>query len=104
MVENEQNRKGTIEHLADAGFPLVVDPLYGRRDSLGLSDFKQGYRAKRGSVERPLLDRLALHAWRITFPDQGGDEGAPARMVESPIPKDLERVLTQMGKVSPPRS
>ena len=90
-------------HLSDAGFPLVVDPLYGRRDSLKLSDFKHGYKSKRGAVERPLLDRLSLHAWRITFPDLA-NPGAPPRTVEAPLPGDLERVLKQMRKVRRPRS
>lgn len=90
-------------HLSDAGFPLVVDPLYGRRDTLKLSDFKPGYKVKRGAVERPLLDRLALHAWRITFPDLT-TPAAPPITVEAPLPADLERVLKQMRKVRRPRS
>lgn len=90
-------------HLADAGFPLVVDPLYGRRDALKLSEFKPGYKSKRGAVERPLLGRLSLHAWRITFPDPVAPDG-PALTVEAPIPEDLERVLKQMRKVRRPRS
>ena len=90
-------------HLSDAGFPLAVDPLYGRRDTLKLSDFKYGYKVKRGAIERPLLERLALHAWRITFPDLAAP-GAPPRTVEAPLPADLERVLKQMRKVRRPRS
>ncbi len=89
-------------HLADAGFPLVVDALYGRRDALCLSEFKRGYRPKRGAVERPLLARLALHAWRITFPALGSP-AQPPRTVEAPLPSDLQRVLKQMRKVRPPR-
>jgi len=89
-------------HLSEAGFPLVVDPLYGRRDELKLSEFKYGYRPKRGAPERALLERLALHAWRITFPDLADPAGAP-RTVEAPVPADLERVLKQMRKVRRPR-
>ncbi|MDA1265945.1 MAG: RluA family pseudouridine synthase [Planctomycetota bacterium] len=92
-------------HLSEEGFPLVVDPMYGRNDQLLLSQFKPGYRPKRGASERPLLDRLALHAWRITFPDLTVPEGAGPRTitVESPVPADLERVLKQMRKVRAPR-
>lgn len=86
-------------HLAAEGFPLVVDPLYGRNDELRLSQFKPNYRPKRGATERPLLSRLALHAWRITFPDLAQGEGQLT--VEAPVPSDLEKVLKQMRKVRP---
>jgi len=83
-------------HLSAAGFPLAVDPLYGRRDSLALSALKAGYRAKRGQVERPLMARLTLHAARIELPTRSG--GAPL-VVNAPLPKDLEKLLKQLGKV-----
>jgi 23S rRNA pseudouridine1911/1915/1917 synthase len=90
-------------HMAEAGFPLAVDAFYGRHDQLLLSQIKAGYRSKRGSVERPLLDRLALHAWRLTIPDLAGGEGSPPLTIESPLPKDLERTLKQLRKVRPAR-
>ncbi len=90
-------------HLAAKGFPLVVDPLYGRRDALLLSELKRDYRAKRGRPERPLMDRLTLHAASLEFPCPGA-ESAPRRIrVESPRPKDLEKALKQLAKVRPPR-
>ena len=87
-------------HLAAAGFPLVVDPHYGRLRSLALSEIKAGYRPKRGRAEAPLIARLTLHARSIEFPSV--DSGAPV-CVEAPIPRDLERVLKQMAKVRAPR-
>ena len=89
-------------HLSATGFPLVVDPAYGRRSELLLSEFKHSYREKRGHPERPLLDRLALHAEAIEFPC---DPSEPERRerVEAPVPKDLARVLKQLAKVRPPR-
>ena len=86
-------------HLSGAGFPLVVDPVYGRRDALRLSEFKSGYRSKPGRPESPLIDRLTLHAHRIGFPTSGGRR----QEVEAPVPKDLTRVLKQLAKVRPPR-
>jgi 23S rRNA pseudouridine1911/1915/1917 synthase len=86
-------------HLASVGFPLVVDPVYGRRDALLLSEFKRGYRPKRGRSEGPLIDRLTLHAHRIGFPAADG----ALREVEAPVPKDLARVLKQLAKVRPSR-
>lgn len=89
-------------HLSATGFPLVVDPLYGRRSELKLSDFKLNYREKRGYKERPLLSRLSLHAEAIEFPC---DPAAPdqRQRVEAAVPKDLTRVLKQLAKVRPPR-
>lgn len=88
-------------HMAEAGFPLVIDPLYGRRDALNLSEFKAGYKAKRGTPERPLMNRLTLHARSLAWPSPLDPDTSVH--VESPIPKDLERVLKQMRRVRPPR-
>ncbi len=84
-------------HLAETGFPLVVDPYYGRRDALLLSELKRGYRSKPGQSERALIDRLTLHAARIAFPSASGDTIA----VEAPLPADFGRVLKQLGKTRP---
>jgi 23S rRNA pseudouridine1911/1915/1917 synthase len=84
-------------HLAAVGFPLAVDPTYGRRDALYLSELKPGYRAKPGRVERPLIERLTLHAAEIAFASPSAPERTIA--VEAPLPRDLERTLKQLGKV-----
>jgi 23S rRNA pseudouridine1911/1915/1917 synthase len=98
-------------HLADAGFPLAVDPLYGRRDALHLSELKRDYRPKRGRPERPLTSRLTLHAWRLVLPTREGDEQPPAEPftglspcggwvgVEAPVASDIQRALKQLAKV-----
>jgi RluA family pseudouridine synthase len=84
-------------HLRELGFPLAVDPIYGRRKVLALSEIKRGYRPKRGHIEHPLIDRLTLHAAAIEFPSSAGVRVR----VESPIPRDLARVLKQLAKVRP---
>jgi len=83
-------------HMREVGFPLVVDPVYGRHKTLSLSDFKRDYKKKRGHVESPLISRLTLHAFAIEFPRVGG---AGRVRVESPLPKDFARVLKQLHKV-----
>jgi hypothetical protein len=97
-------------HLSDAGFPLVIDHVYGRRNELKLSELKAGYRGKRGAVERPLMDRLTLHAAVLTLPPVPDSTpidgeplipGSPGARVESPLPADLGRVLKQLRKVRP---
>ncbi len=85
-------------HLSTEGFPLAVDSLYGRCDALRLSDIKPRYRAKRGQVERPLIDRLTLHAERVRF--ERPDGGGPVE-VTAELPSDFQRVLKQLAKVRP---
>ncbi|MFT5049609.1 MAG: 23S rRNA pseudouridine1911/1915/1917 synthase [Chlamydiales bacterium] len=96
-------------HLAEEGFPLAVDPQYGRCDEILLSEIKRGYRPKVGASERPLIDRLTLHAAAIEFP--GAPDGQAATdghepetiRVEAPLPQDFQRVLKQLAKVRPLR-
>lgn len=88
-------------HMSYEGFPLAVDRHYGRRHEFKLSEFKAGYRPKRGMPEKPLIDRLTLHAHELEVPPLG-DRSEPLR-ITSPIPRDLERVLKQLRKVRPPR-
>ncbi|MBK8179884.1 MAG: RluA family pseudouridine synthase [Planctomycetes bacterium] len=98
-------------HLSTRGFPLAVDPVYGRRKALALSDFKAGYRKKPGRVESALIDRLSLHSTRTVFPRVGstaeaGESGESAGAwitVEAPMPKDFARVLKQLAKFRPTR-
>ena len=54
-------------HLRYVGLPVVGDRLYGGRP-LFLSSLKRGYRLKPNQVERPLIDRPALHAAELTLP------------------------------------
>jgi 23S rRNA-/tRNA-specific pseudouridylate synthase len=88
-------------HLASSGFPLVVDPIYGRRSALALSEIKAGYRPKAGRAELPLIDRLTLHAAHLEF---DALDGSGRRIsVEAAPPRDLERALKQFAKVRAPR-
>ena len=88
-------------HLSHDGFPLVVDRFYGRRSEFKLSEFKASYRPKRGLPERPLIDRLTLHAHEVVLPPLGARTD-PLEIV-APVPRDLERVLKQLRKVRPSR-
>ncbi len=52
-------------HLAAAGAPILGDRFYGVPEvRLLLSDLKRGYKGR--DEEKPLLDRLALHASSLT--------------------------------------
>ena len=83
-------------HLAAIGHPLSVDPQYGGGQAVYLSNYKPGYRRSTRHPERPLIDRLTLHAARIQFehPTDG------RRMTfEAPVPKDLRATLSQLGRL-----
>lgn len=76
-------------HAKTAGFPIIGDTLYGGVPLL-LSSLKKHYRLKPNRVERPLIDRVALHAetLEVTHPVSG------ARVsMEAPWPKDLTVAL-----------
>jgi 23S rRNA-/tRNA-specific pseudouridylate synthase len=54
-------------HLPHIGLPLAIDPLYGNTRPLFLSDFKTDYRLAKDQTEKPLIERLTLHAYQIQF-------------------------------------
>ena len=54
-------------HLPNIGLPLAIDPLYGSSRPLFLSDFKPDYRLAKGQIEKPLIDRLTLHAYQLSI-------------------------------------
>lgn len=83
-------------HLQDAGFPIVCDPLYsGNQKPVRLSDFKRRWNGDTAE-ERPLLSRLALHAYSIEIAHPKTEN----RMsFFAPYPKDMEAVRKQLAKL-----
>jgi 23S rRNA pseudouridine1911/1915/1917 synthase len=82
-------------HLKDLGHPIVCDEVYGDGQPVLLSSFKNKFKlSKNEEQERPLLARLALHAWKLKFTDRAGD----TLNLEAPIPKDLRATLQQLEK------
>ena len=84
-------------HLQHRGHPILGDDLYGGPPLL-LSKLKRDYRLKRGKTERPLIDRVALHAHelRVTHPVTGSNV-----VISSPLPHDLEVALKMLRKHAP---
>jgi RluA family pseudouridine synthase len=72
-------------HLRQAGLPIVGDELYGGAPLL-LSRLKSGYRLKPKQTERPLLDRVALHAEQLSLTHPMTGETVT---ITAPWPKDL---------------
>ncbi len=81
-------------HLASLGHPLAVDPRYGGRDRMLLSEIKPGYKAKAGRAESPLIERLTLHAAELQLVSFQGDE----LRIAAEHPKDLRVLLSKMEK------
>lgn len=84
-------------HLAAIGHPLAVDPDYGGGQALWLSHHKRGYRPNRRDEERPLIDRLTLHACRLSLRHPATDDPVS---YEAPLPKDLRVTLKQLGHLA----
>jgi RluA family pseudouridine synthase len=83
-------------HLAYLGHPLIVDPLYGKRDAFYLSEVKgRHYRLGKNEEERPLLTRHPLHAFRLGFVHPLSSE---ERRFEAPPAKDFTALLRQLRK------
>ena len=81
-------------HLAAAGAPILGDVFYGHPGvELRLSGLKRGYKGR--EEEKPLLDRLALHASELTFTHPVTRERCTVR---SPLPRPFEVALKYLRK------
>lgn len=80
-------------HLQSIGHPIVGDGDYGG-EVLLLSRLKRDYKKRTGVEERPLVQRMFLHAERLSFEDVGGQRVD----VETPLPDDLATALRRIEK------
>ncbi|PWT99438.1 MAG: RNA pseudouridine synthase [Bacteroidetes bacterium] len=82
-------------HMKYIGHPLACDSIYGDGAPILLSSIKRKFKlSKNDEAERPLLNRLALHSWKLKFKDQKGND----LEFEAPLPKDLSAMLHQLEK------
>jgi len=81
-------------HSQSIGHPLAIDPVYGTRDKILLSDFKKKYKHALDE-ERPLMNRLSLHASSLMLIHPFS--GQPLK-VSAPLPKDFSVLLHQLNK------
>lgn len=84
-------------HASSLGHPIVCDPLYGDGEPFLLSRIKKKYKLSiKEDEEKPLLNRLALHAYKLTFTNSQGEVIA----VEAALPKDISACVQQLNKQS----
>ncbi|MCL1972743.1 MAG: RluA family pseudouridine synthase [Endomicrobia bacterium] len=94
QAEPQTGRRHQIRiHFWSIGHPLAIDGEYGVSDPLLLSSFKRKYKEK--GIEKPLIDRLTLHAAELTLTLPGTNE---LKTFEAPLPKDFEITLKQLRK------
>jgi 23S rRNA pseudouridine1911/1915/1917 synthase len=85
-------------HLAAAGYPLIVDRLYGPRDRLTGRDLA-AVTGARDAGEAVLLGRAPLHAASIAYRHPVTGSGMRH---EAPMPDDLEAFLDVLRQRDPP--
>lgn len=83
-------------HLGHAGYPLLVDPLYGSPEPIDISHIKQRNLRMRedGRQPRPLLSRTPLHALQLACIHPEGLEW----QIRAPLPKDMRACIAQLRK------
>lgn len=81
-------------HAQHTGHPLVGDKIYGDGNPVMLSSFKKKFNLKEDAEEKPLLNRLALHASSLIFKNENGEEFS----LEAPLPKDMYAMVEQLKK------
>ena len=82
-------------HLQVNECPIVADSLYGG-EPFFLSQIKKKFNIGKYEEEKPVMGRLALHAFSIAFKDLDGSNIT----VEAPYSKDMSVAIKQMEKYS----
>lgn len=82
-------------HMKDIGHPVVCDQLYGDGKPILVSSLKSKFKlSKDAEEEKPILNRLALHAYQLSFTDIDGN----LIELEATLHKDMRATLQQLQK------
>ena len=83
-------------HCKNMGHPLACDDMYGDGKPVLLSSIKKKYKlSKHEEEERPIINRLALHAYQLSFTTQQGKE----MTLFAEMPKEFSALMQQLGKL-----
>jgi 23S rRNA pseudouridine955/2504/2580 synthase len=80
-------------HLACLKAPIVCDETYGGTPVF-LSDIKRKVNLKKFTEEEPIMKRVALHAYQLTFKGLDGQ----TIQVSAQYPKDMKALVSQLQK------
>ena len=82
-------------HAKSIGHPLACDPLYGDGKPVLLSSIKKRFKlSKHDEEERPMINRLALHSYKLIFNNEKGE-----RMeLIAEMPKEFRALMQQLKK------
>jgi len=82
-------------HMEYLGHPIVCDDLYGDPAPILISSIKRKFKLSKNELEeRPIMNRLALHAAELHFTDVSGNKYNLA----AEMPKDMRALLQQLRK------
>jgi 23S rRNA pseudouridine1911/1915/1917 synthase len=81
-------------HMKETGHPILCDPLYGDGKPFLVSSLKKNYKHSGFEEEKPILNRLALHAAILSFTDMHGKYFT----LGAEMPKDLRALINQLDK------
>ena len=82
-------------HAKHIGHPILCDDLYGDGKPILLSSLKHKFKLSKNEwEEKPILNRLALHALSLILKKMDEE---PIKL-EAPLPKDLRALLQQLRK------
>lgn len=80
-------------HLSAIKAPIVMDEKYGGAPAY-LSELKKRFNMKKDEDERPMIQRVALHAYAISFQHLNGTK----LEATAPYPKDFAVLVKQLKK------
>lgn len=84
-------------HMQSLGTPIIADDIYGDGKPLMLSSFKKKFNDSGNyDEEKPLLNRMALHAYELIIPNLEEE----LIHITAPIPKDFKATINQLNKWS----
>jgi len=81
-------------HMKETGHPILCDSLYGDGKPFLVSSLKKNYKHSEFEEEKPILNRLALHAAMLSFTDMNGRHFT----LEAEMPKDMRALINQLDK------
>lgn len=84
-------------HLKSIGCPLLIDPLYNKKEAFYISEIKRNFHRKQDEEPRALCSRITLHAQKLSFTDPMSKKWVE---FNTELPKDFMAVLKSLRKYS----